>query len=221
MENTEIQENVIAVKPSMTILAKDGTEYRLMYEEEEQYLDEMLLAIKEALATNTVNVNSTEAEKDAEYDRLKSMWNDASGRNVGRLNKVAFKLGLYREEYKFLTELFLEKMEYDVDTVFVAVELTDALAKMANTKYKDDKEIKFFDLTPLDMTYMYHLLAKQKVKGLTRNTYSYVNILKGIAIISRVFKYYENAYAEVVKEIQNWATSVSVDTPTEVAEEVN
>ena len=35
MENNEIKENVIAVKPRLDITAKDGTTHRFIYEEDE------------------------------------------------------------------------------------------------------------------------------------------------------------------------------------------
>jgi hypothetical protein len=213
-EVNEITENVIAVKPKVEITAKDGTVHRLISVEDETYLDNMISDIKNYMQTSTVTIDSDESIKDYEYSTLKNMWNQASGRNVGRLNSVNFKLPLYREDYKYLTELLLTKMEYNIDTVFYAVELTDALANMEGAKYKDDKEIKLFDFTSVDLTYIYHLLAKHTMKGLTKGTYSYVSIIKAIISVSKVFDYYKNEYELLVKDIQEWATVFSQDTQT-------
>ena len=129
-EVNEITENVIAVKPRVEVTAKDGTVHRLISVEDENYLDTMIENIRNYMKTSTVDINSDEAIKDNEYATVKAMWNEASGRNVGRLNSVQFKMPLYREDYKYLTELLITSMEYNIDTVFYAVELTDDLAKM-------------------------------------------------------------------------------------------
>ena len=100
MENTEIKDVVIAVKPNLNYVTKDGTLHRLISEEDEAYLDSMIVNIRNYMAMSSVNIDSENSLKDSEYEAVKTMWNEASGRNLGRLNKVLFRLPLYRKEFK-------------------------------------------------------------------------------------------------------------------------
>ena len=218
MENTEIKDVVIAVKPNLNYVTKDGTLHRLISEEDEAYLDSMIVNIRNYMAMSSVNIDSENSLKDSEYEAVKTMWNEASGRNLGRLNKVLFRLPLYRKEFKYITELFLEKLDYTIDTVFYAIELTDSLGKLEQVKYKTDNEVKLLEFTALDLTYMYHILSKTTVKGLNQNTYAFVNVIKSIIVVTKIFDYYKNEYEILVKDIQNWAANFSQDVESGQAE---
>jgi hypothetical protein len=99
----------------------------------------------------------------------------------------------------------MDKMEYDVNTLFLAIELTNMLGSWYKSdsadKYKDDKELKGFTADATEVTYMYHLIAKHKVKGLTADSYSFAEVLRKIADISKIIQYYDESSKSMSKSI--------------------
>jgi hypothetical protein len=51
---------------------------------------------------------------------------------------------------------------------------------------------------------MYHLLAKHKVKGLTKETHLFSEILMKIGEISKIVAFYDNLAKTLSKTIQDW-----------------
>lgn len=72
--------------------------------------------------------------------------------------------------------------------------------------YSDDKGMGKFPFTATDVTYTYHLLKDHTVKGLGTKTFTFANILRRIADVSKVFKYYDNAIKDAHKDITDWVT---------------
>ena len=95
-------------------------------------------------------------------------------------------------------------MEYDVDTVFVAMELKELLLGMREVKFLNDKEIKSSEMTPTEITYLYHLISKHKVKGLTDDSYSFANVLRRIGEVSKIINYYDTTMKGLVSELTTW-----------------
>ena len=131
------------------------------------------------------------------------MWKEYT--NILRVVKYNFFLN--RTQWKFLTDLILTKLEYDVNTVFFAIELTNLLASMKDTKFTDDNQLTAFSVDATEITYIYHLISKHKVKGLSKDSYTFANILKRIGDISKVFNYYDTAAKNLTGEIQNWVAA--------------
>lgn len=202
----EINEKSYAIKPAIKFTDDNNVEFRLMSEEDEKFMDTTLDSVVNYLANNDISTLSDEdaAPKIAE---VKDMWRGVGGRD-GRLSKTKFQLPLRREEYMMMSDLILKHMEYDVDTLFYAIELRQALSLMATkseaVKYKDSKEVITWDFTALDLTYLYHVLSKHKVKGLQKQAYTFAEILMSIAKTSKVFDYYKSEVENVMKMIQEW-----------------
>jgi hypothetical protein len=152
---------------------------------------------------NNTGKEKSEEEKDELYKNAQLMWKDYA--NILRTIKYSFFLN--RPQWKFLTDLILTKLEYDVNTVFFAIELTNLLASMKDTKFTDDKQLIPFPVDATEITYIYHLISKHKVKGLSKDSYTFANILKRIGDISKVFNYYDTAAKNLTGDIQNWVTS--------------
>ena len=107
----------------------------------------------------------------------------------------------------FLTDLLIKNLEYDVNTVFSAIELTDLLSNMKSVKFTDDNQVIAFPVNATEITYIYHLISPHKVKGLTKNAYIFAQVLRRIGDISKIFNYYDTAGKNMSTEIQNWATA--------------
>jgi hypothetical protein len=149
---------------------------------------------------NNSGKEKTEQEKDELYQGAQKLWHDYSS----ALKTARYNFFLNRPQHKFLTDLILTKMEYDVNTVFFAIELTNMLGSMKEAKYTNDDDLIAFAVNATEITYIYHLISKHKVKGLTKDAYTFSKILLRIGGISKMFNYYEAASKNLSQDIQDW-----------------
>lgn len=183
------------------IFLQDNEELVLLDDETEVKLDESIENISNFIKKFD-GKGKSEEEKDELYAKSKDLWDEF--KTIFKDTK--FKFYLNRPEYNFLINLLLQKIEYDVETVFFAIELTDMLGIMKDVKFKDDSEYKPFDVDATEITYIYHLIQKHKIKGLKKETYLFANILRKIGAISKLINYYDTKLKDKSKEIQEWVT---------------
>lgn len=186
------------VKPSVLFTNKD-VEYRYISLESETSLDSKKTAVEDYMKNNDGRGKSEE-EGDRLYNEAILLLKDYAA----YFKNVKYSIYLNRPQYNFLTDLLLKHLEYDVNTVFFAIELTDMLKGMAGSKYKNDTDLVGFELSATELTYTYHLIAKHKVTGLTKQSYLFAEILTKIGELSKVFNYYEVANQNMQKDIQDW-----------------
>lgn len=201
MENKPVLENNV-IKPNLSIFENEQ-EHRLI-----TILDEVTLDSRVSDIENFMNNNHgrglSELEKDNLYGQAKELW----GKYAEILRDVNFTFYLNRKQYQFLTDLLVDKMEYDVNTVFLAIELTDMLGEWKEAgSAKDDKSIQGYTADATEVTYIYHLISKHKVKGLSHASYRFAEVLKRIGMISKVIAYYDTLAKSLSKDIQSWVAS--------------
>ena len=96
-------------------------------------------------------------------------------------------------------------MEYTVDTVFYAIEIENMFRGMVkDSKYEGDNDAKRIKMTPVDLTYLYHIVSKHTVKGLGEKTRLFANVISIIGYSSKVFNYYSELFKNVSEFIQRW-----------------
>lgn len=195
--SNKIETNV--VKPSLSFIENEIENFILETSWETQ-LDSKILEIENYISSNN-GKGKTEEEKDELYKNAQIIWREYSA----ILTKTKYNFFLNRKQYKFLTDLIVSKMEYDVNTVFFAIELTNLLAGMKDAKFTNDTDLVAFQVDATEITYIYHLISKHKVKGLSRDSYTFAEILRRIGDISKVFNYYDTAGKNLSTDIQNWA----------------
>ena len=208
MEKQVLETNV--VKPSLSIFENEK-EHRLITVETEVNLDSKIADIENFMNNNT-GKGKTEEEKDQLYADVKELWN----KYAETLRDVHYTFYLNRKQYQFLTDLLLEGLEYDVNTIFLAIELTEMLGEWKNTgSSKDDKSVQGYVADATETTYIYHLISKHKIKGLKNASYRFAEVLKRIGMISKVIAYYDTLAKSLSKDIQDWVASfedgVSID----------
>lgn len=186
------------IKPEVTFFENEVNNL-IISSQEESVLDSRVEDI-ESFMKNNSGKGKTEEEKDLIYQQSQDLWNLF----VNSLKEAKYNFHLNRPQHKFLTDLILTKMEYDVNTVFFAIELTNMLAGMKDAKYTNDKDLISFPVNATEMTYIYHLISKHKVKGLTKDAYTFSQILYRIGSISKIFNYYETLSKSLSKDIQDW-----------------
>lgn len=194
---SNIQTNV--QKPDVTFTDKENNLYTILSYDFENGLDIKIKEVADYMANNTGRGKSDE-EKDEIYAKAQNIWNEY----IALLKATKYNLNLNRAQYNFLTDLVVKKLEYDVNTVFLAIELTDLLGTMRDIKFDNDTEVKEFKVDATEITYVYHLIATHKVKGLTKESYIFVDILRRIGEISKVFNYYDTTGKNMAKDIQDW-----------------
>ncbi len=200
MEKQTIETNV--VKPKLSIFVEE-VEYRIITPETETQLDSGIAEIEKFMANNQ-GFGETDAVKDLLYADAKSLWN----KYAAALRDASFTFYLNRDEYRFLVTLLKDKLEYDVNTVFLAIELTNMLGEWVQSeKHKGDDDVKGFMVDATEITYIYHLIAKHKIKGLTKDTYTFAYTLRKIGDISKIISYYDTAAKNLSKEIQEWVAN--------------
>jgi hypothetical protein len=194
---SKIETNV--VKPSLSFFENELNNY-ILETEQETKLDSKILEIENYISNNN-GKGKSEEEKDELYKNAQVMWREYAS----FLTETKYNFFLNRKQYKFITDLIISKMEYDVNTVFFAIELTNLLAGMKDSKFTNDTDIIEFPVDATEITYIYHLISKHKVKGLSRDSYTFAEVLRRIGDISKVFNYYETAGKNLSTDIQNWA----------------
>lgn len=185
---------------------KNEQNLRAISLEDELFLDSKIAELDNFIENNHGRGKS-ENEKDVLYYTAQTSWKEY----VERLKSMKYTFYLNRKQYNFLTNLLVSKLEYDVNTVFLAIELSTMLGSWELAKgkkeSKDDVEVKAYVADSTDITYMYHLIAKHTVKGLTHDTYLFANILRKIGFISKIVSYYDNFAKSFNKDIQDWAST--------------
>lgn len=189
------------VKPE-TKFFENETEQIILTTEVENILDSKINDI-ETYMKNTVGKGKSSEEKDAIYGEAQKLWKEYQS----SLRDAKYNFHLNRPQWNFLTNLLLKKIEYDVNTIFFAIELTDMLGNMKEVKYKDDKTLIAFPVNATEITYIYHLIQKHKIKGLTNDAYIFAQILRRIGNISKIINYYDTYAKNLANEIQDWVAS--------------
>lgn len=194
---SNIQTNV--QKPDVTFTDKENNLYTILSYDFENGLDIKIKELADYMTNNTGRGKSDE-EKDEIYAKAQMIWNEY----IALLKATKYNLNLDRAQYNFLTDLIVKKLEYDVNTVFIAVELTNLLGTMKDIKFVNDTEVKEFKVDATEITYIYHLIATHKVKGLTKDSYVFADILRRIGEISKVFNYYDTTGKNMAQDVQDW-----------------
>lgn len=195
---SKIETNV--VKPEIKFVVNEN-EYTLIDGSNEATLDNAIIEVEKFI--NQSGKGKSETEKDELYQGAQDLWNDYAV----KMKSAKYNFYLNRPQWKFLTDLLLSKLEYDVNTVFFAIELVELLGTLRDVKYSNDTELRHVAVNATEITYVYHLISKHKVKGLTKDSFTFSEILVKIGDISKIFNYYDAVGKNLSSDIQNWVTS--------------
>jgi hypothetical protein len=200
MTNQKIETNV--VKPE-TYFVEGDLNFTIIPQESESLMDRSIEDLTEFLKSNHGD-NLTEDQKDELYVKAQTFVRDIKK----CLRDTKFNFFLTRRQYDFLTTLILQKMEYNVDTIFVALELRSLMVSLKDIDFKDDKELKSCTLDPTELTYLYHLISTHKVRGLQSEAFNFANVLRRIGEISKLINYYNGSAENLQTDINNWVLNM-------------
>lgn len=207
-------------KPNFS-LKVNGEEYRFIKKEDEEYIENCIEDIKNFVKENG-GENTSEEEKSEMQKELHTLWEKLGNKDKGYLSNIKYGFILNRKEYNLLISLLRDKMEYDINTLFFGLELTNFLGEtLEQEKFENDEDPIVFDLSATDMTYLYTVLSKHVCKGLTKTTYTFANIIRRIGDISKVINYYNNISTDLSDNlIKNWYLTLQDDRVTTEEESV-
>jgi hypothetical protein len=188
---SKIETNVI--KPQINF-TENLIDYILITEEAEKELD-----LKSQDITNFIDNNDGKGKLDEEKDKLYSEAQEIWSVYKNLLQETKYNFNLNRSQWKFITDLILTKVEYDVNTVFLGLELTELFEGMKGTKFTNDYEVKTFEVNAIEVTYIYDLSSTDKIKGLAKDAQTFSQILRKIGDISKVFNYLVKTFQVMFK----------------------
>jgi len=186
------------VKPE-TKFTENNNQYQTISDESISNLDNKVTSINEFMSSNN-GKGETEEVKENLYIQAQQLWREYA--EIFKFTK--YELNLNRKQWRFLIDLLYKKLEYDVNTVFFAIELKEMLGNMKDTKFENDDEVIAFNVNATEFTYIYHLISPYKIKGLVEDAYIFAEILTKIGEISKIFNYYDNISKSLSTEISDW-----------------
>ena len=193
---SNIQTNVVKPDVKLTLNDKD---YFLFAEGNENILENNVTNIENFIKQD--GKGKSEDVKNQLYADAQNLWREYAD----SMKTVKYNFHLNRPQWKFLTDLLLSKLEYDVNTVFFAIELVNLLGSMRETgKYTNDTDLQAYPVTATEITYIYHLISNHKIKGLTKDAFLFSEVLVRIGNISKVLNYYDALGKSLSSDIQDW-----------------
>jgi hypothetical protein len=207
---------VNTVKPAVDFYENEVSN-RFISIENESNLDSKIEVVESFMKDNPVTTSTPEGEAEELYAKAKSLY----GEFVEDFKQTTFNFYLNRTQYNLLTDILVKKLEYDVNTLFVAIELNSLLGKMSETKFKNDKELALFEIDSTQLVYMYHLIQTHKVRGLSKESFTFASLLVRIGELSKLINYYDACAKNLSQDIQKWTVGdiVAGETLNPVVEE--
>jgi hypothetical protein len=194
-----------AQKPKVTIFENES-ENRLFSKESEIGLDSKIAEMEDLMKTKN-GFGAPDEAKDELYGVSKKLWKEYAE----RFQSIRFSLYMNRLQFNFITDLLTKNMEYDINTVFFAIELKNAFesweATATGSKFTNDKDSKEFEIGAIDLEYLWQLVSTHKVKGLSKSTYLFAQVLKRMIELRTISLYYDSEGKRLSKDIQSWVAS--------------
>ena len=214
----EVSKLSLVEKPNVIYTDLSETEHRLISEENEEILDNKYETLLQYMRDNYSTTQLSEEKLNEIYEHLVEGWNEISAKQTGKLNEISFNLILTKREAKFITDLLINKIEYDVDTVWYGMEIRNYLEEVvqkSKVNNGDDNLAMELETTASDLTYIYHLISQYKPIGLKKSTYIFAEVLRKIGLSSKMFQYYKAKYERLKSVMEYYIVNMSGDETTE------
>lgn len=206
MSNERQKFESIAERPALELEFENSEVVSIISDEDFKTWEGQIEEIRQYMVDNHAKGKSEEEKNDA-YQGAQDLWNKYLGKN-GLFNDTKFNLILNRKEYNMLSTLLRDKIEYDVNTLFFAMELLKFMdGELKDAKFESDDQHLGFGITQTDMTLLYTLLSQHKCKGLGSSTQKFAMIIKRIADMSKVINHMSSENNDLSTEIQNWVVT--------------
>ena len=186
-------------KPDLSF-ERDGKTYLIISEEQSSKLDKLMENVTNFMKENSDGKDLSDEEKLQLFAQAQNLWNEYAN----ELKDTKFFMRMTPDVSKYVAQLLNDKIEYDVNSVFFAIEIADRIKDLRKLKDEDHT----LELNTTEITYFYHLLSSHKVKGLTKDTYAFVDFLLRIGEISKVINYYNTWAEHLQSDIHIWTSTM-------------
>ena len=204
-----------STKKPTTSFSYNEKDYLLIDADSETKLDNLETELLTFMKNNN-GKGKTESEKDELYKNAQEIYKNF----FETLKSVKYNFYLNKDQHNYLTDLVTNKLEYDVNTVFFAIELKTLFDQLKSSKYENTKDLVCQKVNATEITYIYHLISKHTVKGLSKQSFLFAEILMKIGEISKVFNYYETSSKNLSGDIQDWVTCFEEGVTREIRETI-
>lgn len=195
-------ENVIK-RESERFLGKEATE---LYAKQRENLKSFLRRYE--INTDLVK-NMTEPEKDKIYDIAEYLFNDYQKIH----NNLDFIFPLTFEEWKWVVDVLIKKLDYDRDGVFQIRELNKNYLSRYTKFTKDGPNVPEMG-TRLDinsMMIMYHHITRHAIKGHQTEAELFINIITKLEERLVLYNAYKILTDRLSEEFQVWGGALTID----------
>jgi hypothetical protein len=196
-------------KKPCTEVFYNNNNLRLISLEAETTLDTKIQNVEFYIESNH-GYNADESIKDGLYKTAQELFKDFGE----YFRDVKYNLHLNKKQFNFITNLLITKLEYNAETVFDAISLSNMLGnwkdifdKANKIKLSKKEEETATNPYPFDVTeinYLIRLISMHKVKGLQPETYVFADIISKIDTITTLFKYYNAKFEFIKSDIHSW-----------------
>lgn len=178
------------------------TPVRFINSDTEETLDTMIENVRQYIRDNNGFGESDEV-KDKLYKEAQEMVH-AYSRMLGI---TKFALNVEPSSIPFIVDYLNNKVEYNVDNVFIGVEVKRYLETLLEDTNVDMSSIVEIPLDPTSMTYMYHMLSSWTGIGWSDDNERFINIITAFGQISTLIKYYDAQVQMLKDEVVDWIVS--------------
>lgn len=190
-----------AVTKPETKITRNENDFHLINQVDENKLDSLIEEIKNFMSSNTGRGKSN-SEKDSLYLEAQKIWKSF----IDTLESVKYNFFLDKDQSKFVMDLIQNKLEYDVNSVFFALEIRELIENIRTSK-NNQNDLLAFPMSATDVTYIYHLISQHKVKGLGKESILFSQVLLMIGGVSKIFNYYDSTGKNLATDIQDWVVT--------------
>jgi hypothetical protein len=153
--------------------------------------------------------NMTEVEKDKVYDLAEFLFN-----NFQKIhNNLNFIFPLSQEEFKFIGEVIIKKLEYDRDGVFQIQELKEKYLNLYRNFIKDSPTVNDMG-TVIDVNslmILYHHLTRYTIKGAQTEAGLYLSMVKKMEERLMLYNAYKQITDHLSQEFVVWGGALTID----------
>lgn len=207
--NGEEEQSIAEIMEAENIIKKTASE--LLMENLADNIDKERMNLKAFLAKYSTEVEETQQLPEEDIDKLDRIAKYLFDGYQKNLNNLVYKFDLTRDEYKFVYTT-PHKLEYDQNEIFQMEELIktyfDKHRDFDKKVPKDQDEIPTF-ISVNSLILLYHFVSKNKVKGLTREFYTYKSLLSKIAERMKLFNAYNTVMTRLSSDFIGWTTALN------------
>jgi hypothetical protein len=152
-------------------------------------------------------ISQEKEEREAQYNVYRDLIT-SYGKTLG---ETKYNLLLTKDEFLYLKNLILKRLDYDRQNLFVGLLVRDNFfykydseKNATKTSLFTENQVEAFPLDINEITRISHLTGLHNIQGLDNKADLFANIIKKIGDISKIFDVYNSRGQELSEQGGNW-----------------